>query len=229
MNQTIYWANLSNLPDEDMQLKPLLADLANSQSNYPGMNHVACPATSSKHRNTFMSTIPYDMSARFVNNKLVTDDSLIKRRLSLYDDSNAFDWKINRIFFSATPQIMEVSPAFLHRTSYSQQGHAPSGAFDVGQWFRPASATFQLWSGQSEFKGIKGEAHLYFNFPSDNKVVLEQFHMTDKLVEVMDKCMNYKYADPKRRLPFLYDIFSSAGGREEVIKEISQNLYNKPL
>jgi hypothetical protein len=173
-----------------------------------------------------MSTIPYDMSVRFVNNKLVTDDKLIRQRLGLYNNSYAFDWRINRIFFSPTPQMMEVSPAFLHRTSYSQQGHAPSGAFDVGQWFRPSSPTFQLWPDQSEFQGIKGEAHLYFNFPSENKIVLEQFHMTDKLFKIMDTCMNYKLHDPKKRLPFLYDVFSSGGFKEEALKEISQNLYS---
>jgi hypothetical protein len=226
MNQTIYWANLSNLPDQDMQLSPLLTDLANSQSDHPGSNFVACPATTSKHRNTFMSTIPYDMSLRFVNNKLVTDDKLIKQRLGLYDNSNAFDWRMNRIFFSPTPQIMEVSPAFLHRTSYSQQGHAPSGAFDVGQWFRPSSPTFQLWSGQSEFQGIKGEAHLYFNFPSENKIVLEQFQMTDKLINIMNTCLQHKFHEPRKRLPHLYDVFSDGGFKEEILKEISQNLYS---
>lgn len=226
MNQTIYWANLSNLPDEDMQLKPLLTNLANSQSDHTGFNFVACPAISGKHRNTFMSTIPYDVSARFINNKLVTDDSRITQRPGLYDNSYAFDWNIQRIFFSPTPQLMEVSPAFLHRTSYSQQAHAPSGAFDVGQWFRPSSPTFQLWSDQSEFQGIKDEAHLYFNFPSDNKIVLEQFHMTDKLNEIMETCVYYKFSNPRKRLSFIYDMFSSGGFKEEILKEISQNLYS---
>jgi hypothetical protein len=225
MNQTIYWANLSNLPDEDMQLTPLLTNLANSQSKYPGSNFVACPATSDKHRNTFMSRIPYDISVRFVNNKIVTDDRRISQRVGLYDNSNAFDWNIPRIFFSPTPQLMDVSPAFLHKTSYSQQGHAPSGAFDVGQWFRPSSPTFQLWPEQSEFQGIKGEPHLYFNFPSENKIVFEQFRMTDKLTKIMDTCLNYKFYSPRKRLPFLYDMFSGRGFKEEILKDIQQNLY----
>jgi hypothetical protein len=229
MNQTIYWANLSDIPDQDMQLKPLLTDLSNSQSKHPGSNFVACPAISNKHRNTFMSTIPYDVSVRFVNNKIITDDKIITKRPGLYDNSNAFDWRVGRIFFSPTPQLMEVSPAFLHKTSYSQQAHAPSGAFDVGQWFRPSSPTFQLWPGETEFQGTKGEAHLYFNFPSENKIVLEQFHVTDRMVEIMNICVYYKFSNPRKRLPFVYDMFSSGGFKEEVLKEIQQNLYNKPL
>jgi hypothetical protein len=225
MSQIIYWANVSDISDDSVKLTPLLADLASSQLEHKGINFVACPAITTKHRNTFMSRVPYDLSVRFVNDKLITDDSRIIQRTGLYNNSYAFDWNIQRIFFSPTPQLMEVSPAFLHKTSYSDQGHAPSGAFDIGQWFRPSSPTFQLWSNQSEFQGIKDEPHLYYNFPSDNKIILQQFNMTDKLNEIAHSCISYKLINPRKKLPFIYNVFSSLGLQGEIMKEISQNLY----
>jgi hypothetical protein len=225
MNQIIYWANLSDISDDSIKLSSLLQDLGRSQLENRGVNFVACPAITTKHKNTFISRIPYDLSVKFVNDKLITDDSRIIQRTGLYNNSYAFDWNIKKIFFSPTPQLMEVSPAFLHRTSYSDQGHAPSGAFDIGQWFRPSLPTFQLWSNQSEFQGIKDEPHLYYNFPSYNNIVLQQFKMTNRLNEIVDSCVNYKLYNPGKKLPILYNIFSSLGLHGEVMKEISQNLY----
>ena len=58
MSQVIYWANLSEFPSESMTPKPLLKDLADSQSEHKGGNWVACPAISTKHKNTFFTTFP---------------------------------------------------------------------------------------------------------------------------------------------------------------------------
>ena len=225
MDKIIYWANLSNLSDDSMKLEPLLADLASSQSEHRGYNFLACPAITSRHKNTFISRMPYDASVRFINDELITNDDRITQRDGLYSNSYSFNWAINRIFFSPTPQLMEINPAFLHRTSYSVQGHAPSGAFDIGQWFRPSHPTFQLWPNESEFYGIKGEPHLYFNFPNDKKIKLEQFNMTDRLNDIMGDCLNYKFQDPRKKLPFIYNLFSSMGVQKDIMKEISQNLF----
>ena len=119
---------------------------------------------------------------------------------------------------------MEVSPAFLHKTSYSQYGHAPSGEFDISKWFRPSSPTFQLWEKETEFKAKQGEAHLYFNFPNKKKVKLQEFKMTERLFEIMYLCINYKLIQPNQPLSVSYEMFESTGLQEEVIKQIKQNL-----
>ena len=229
MNKTIYWANLTKLQSSQLELKPLLADLAQSQANHKGGNFVACPAISSKHKNTFVSTIPYDLSVKFYDNKLFTSDTKVTKREGLYDNSYAFDWGLSRIFFSKEPQLMETSPAFLHKTSYYKYGHAPSGAFDISQWFRPSNPTFQLWSGETDFIAKAGEAHLYFNFPSEHKINFEQFAMSDRLNEIMFTCVNYKVGKPKQQLPSVYNMFVESGLREETLLEIKNNLITPKL
>lgn len=222
MSSIVYWANLSPVSNEIMTPIPLLKSLSDSQAEHKGNNWLACPAITTRHKNTFMTTIPHNIWVDF--NQLKTSHNHITQRAGLYKDSFAFDLNIDRIFFSSEPQIMEVSPAFLHQTSYSRFGHAPSGAFNIGNWFRPSSPTFQLWSNEKEFKAEQGEAHLYFNFPNENKIVLKQFNMSEKLTNIMNFCLQYKHNVPKQSLSSIYKVFSEQGFTKEVLAEIEQNL-----
>ena len=120
--------------------------------------------------------------------------------------------------------MMETSPAFLHNTSYSQQGHAPSGAFDIGKWFRPSAPAFQLWSGVTEFKASKDEAHLYFNFPSTNRVIFQEFRMTETLYKISNASVNLKSHLPKEGLSSLYSRYTKAGFNKKIMAEIEANL-----
>jgi hypothetical protein len=222
--KTIYWASLNQDETLDLEPKSLLKNMAELQYDHKGYNHVACPAIKDKHSNTFMTHIPYDLNVRFTEGQLYTSDDKVNGRIGLYENSYAFNWAIERIFFSPSPQIMEVTPAYLHKTSYSRQGHAPSGAFDIGQWFRPSSPTFQLWSGETTFTAKEGEAHLYYNFPSEDRVVLQQFNMTYNLYEIMDTCLNHKFVKPKQNLSSIYKMFFEKDLNYKIKEEIQNNL-----
>jgi hypothetical protein len=221
---TIYWAALSQDSPADFEPKLLLSHIADSQSQHSGSNYLTCPAIRNKHANTFVTEIPYELNVKFYEGECFSTDIKVSERQGLYENSFAFDWKIERIFFSPISQIMEVTPAYLHKTSYSQYGHAPSGAFDIGQWFRPSSPTFQLWSGQTTFTAKKGEAHLYVDFPNRNKVVLEEFVMSENLMEIMHTCTDYKFNKPKQNLSAIYEMFTKNGLKQKVIQEIRKNL-----
>jgi hypothetical protein len=222
--QTIYWAAFNQNSTPDLELKSLVRHISTTQSNHIGSNQVACPAIRSKHTNTFYSTFPYDLEVMFKDKLITNKPEVIEQRTGLYENSYAFNWHYNRIFFSAVPQIMETSPAFLHRTTYSQYGHAPSGAFDIGKWFRPSAPTFQLWSGVNEFKVSKGEAHLYFNFPSKNTIEFKQFKMTDLLYEISSASVGHKQSIPKQNLQSLYTRFSQSGFQKKIMTEVEANL-----
>lgn len=224
MTQTIYWSNLTKMSGIDLAPKHLLLDISQSQSNNKGENFVACPAIRSKHANTFVTHVPYDLNVKFLNDDVFSSDTKVAKRRGLYDNSYAFDWNIERIFFSPIKQIMEVSPAFLHKTSYTNYGHAPSANFDINQWFRPSSPTFQLWPNQDQFLAKKGEAHLYFNFPNSERIVLQEFSMNEKLYEIMEYCLSYKIVKPNTSLNNLYKDFKEKKLDSMVIEEIKKNL-----
>lgn len=222
--QTIYWAAFNQDSTPELELKPLVRHIGNTQKNHVGENHIACPAIRGKHSNTFYSTFPYDLEVSFANGLTTNKPNSIEQRTGLYENSFAFNWHYNRIFFSPVSQTMETSPAFLHQTSYAQYGHAPSGAFDIGKWFRPSAPTFQLWSGVDEFKALKDEAHLYFNFPSENKVEFKEFKMTDILYRISEANTSFKSHVPKEGLSALYCRFVQSGFQKKIMKEIEANL-----
>jgi hypothetical protein len=222
--QTIYWAAFNQDSTPDLELKSLVRHIASTQNTHLGGNHVACPAIRGKHSNTFYSTFPYDLKVMFKDRLITNRPEVIEQRTGLYENSYAFNWNYHRIFFSPTPQIMETSPAFLHQTSYSQYAHAPSGAFDIGKWFRPSAPAFQLWSGVNEFKALKDEAHLYFNFPNENNIEFVQFQMTEYLYTISDATVSHKFNLPKQPLANLYKRFTQSGLRTKVLAQIEANL-----
>ena len=222
--QHVYWANLCPELEIDLEPKPLLVDIAKSQSQYKGQNWLSCPAIKDKNYNTFLTHIPHNLEVKFEKNSLYTNDQRVTPRQGLYEKSYAFDWDIKRIFFSESPQIMEVTPSYLHKTSYSRYGHAPSGAFDISRWFRPSSPMFQLWSEENIFLAKKGEAHLYFNFPNNKKVVLKEFYFTDTLQEIVQLNVDHKNIVPRQSLDSIYNMFEATKRRKVVLSEIMKNI-----
>ena len=207
---------------------PLLPDIAKRQA-ITEQTFTSCPSIRGKHSNTFFSTAPNDVSVRIYNGNFLASDTTISQRPGIYKNSYSFDWNMPRIFFSASPQILEVGPAYLHKTPYTQFGHVPSGEFDIGKWFRPSSPTFQLWENETQFEIKEGEAHLYFNFPNKKRVVLQEFQMTERLQEIMWVCLGYKAEKPNQPLQAVYDMFVKLGLQKETLKEIQANLLSPKL
>jgi hypothetical protein len=223
--QTIYWAAFNQ--DSTPELKPqsLSRHIAISQNLHIGHNHSACPAIRDKHSNTFYGVFPYDLNVLIDNGKVISNrGDEVEERQGLYQDSFAFDWHYRRIFFSPEPQLMETSPAYLHQTPHTQYGHSPSGSFDIGRWFRPSAPAFQLWSGIKEFKALKDEPHIYFNFPSENRIQLQEFKMNNYLYTIAGASVFNKFNVPKQPLSAMYKHFVQSGLHKKVMKEIEANL-----
>jgi hypothetical protein len=221
----VYWGIFDKDLSLNMGLESLLKDISFSQNKYTENNYLSCPAIREKHKNTFFTRIPCDIDFFYKDNEYHTNiPERIALRQGLYENSHSFDLFFNRIFYSEVPQIMEVSPAFLHNTTYSKYGHAPSGSFDIGQWFRPSIPNFQLWSNENSFYAKQNEPHMYFNFPNSNKIVLRQFYVTDKLFEIAQENVMYKHIKPKQNLNSLYKIFNKSLNKKTIAKEIKNNL-----
>lgn len=222
---TVYWARYSEACQFfDATPHALLPLLAESQKSHIGNNFVACPAIRNKHKNTFVTHVPWDISVSFFEGEMVTHDSYAFRREGLYDSSYAFDWAIRRIFFSAEPQLMETSPAYFQQTSYSGLGVLSSGSFDISKWFRPSSPNIQLWQGVNYFTARQDEPFLYFNFPNESRIVLKEFKMTDTLYDIATNNVALKNTTPKLSLEALYEYAAVQKQRKTILKEIQTNL-----
>jgi hypothetical protein len=221
----VYWGIFDKDLSFNRGFESLIKDISSAQNQHPENNYIACPAIRDKHKNTFFSRIPCDVNFFYQDNDYHTNiPEKIAVRQGLYENSHSFDLLFNTIFYSETPQMMEVSPAFLHNTSYSKYGHVPSGSFDIGQWFRPSIPNFQLWSGENSFYAKKDEPHMYFNFPNKNKVKLREFYVTDKLFDIALENVMYKQKNPKQNLQSLYKMFNKSLEKKTIMQEINKNL-----
>jgi hypothetical protein len=227
--KVVYWGVFSDYAKNslfDLEPKSLIKDLAESQKNFKDYNYVACPAIRDKHKNTFVTYFPYDLKVEFTDTQCLTNrPNEIVLRDGLYKDSYSFNFEIERIFYCEESQLMETSPAFLHNTSYSNSGHAPSGSFDIGKWFRQSSPNFQLWPGVTSFKAMANEPHMYFNFPDKNNIILKKFYVSDKLKEFAFANISMKNYIPKQNLNSLYSRFIKSNQKSIILNEINKNLF----
>jgi hypothetical protein len=224
----VYWGIFDDYAKTsllDLEPKSLIKDFSESQKNFKDSNYVACPAFREKYKNTFVSNIPYNLLFGYNNGEYYRNRDEITIRTGLYDNSHAFDLNLLRIFYSEEPQTLETSPAFLHQTSYCSMGHQASGSFDIGKWLRPSAPTFQLWPGIEEFSAKEGEPHMYFNFPSKQKIYLKQFYVSDKIKELSESNTSFKLYLPKQNLNSLYSRFLKSNQKNIIIQEIKKNLF----
>jgi hypothetical protein len=222
-NKVVYWSSAHN--NFNIEPDPWILDFTALQKTVTGKNYMACPSIREKHKNTFISRMPVDLRVNF-NTDYASDErvNMFKDR-GIYENSNMFGVNLSRIFFSPEPQMLEVTPPYLHKTSYSQYGHTSSGSFDIHYWFRPTKLMFQLWPEQQYFSINKDEPFAYYNFPNKDKIVFRQFVMTDKLLEISENNVQYKFTNPRQSLQNLYDMSKKNKIHKTVFAEIKKNLF----
>ena len=99
----------------------------------------------------------------------------------------------NWIFFSEHNQEIETRHPFLHHSPISNYGYYVPGNMNISSWFRPLEYAFQGWPNVREFKVTQGDPLLYVNFPSDEKIVLKRFHLTEELFDASISCIRLKF------------------------------------
>jgi hypothetical protein len=75
-----------------------------------------------------------------------------------------------------------------------------------------------------EFKVTQGDPLLYVNFPSDEKIVLKRFRLTDELFDASISCIRLKFYWREKNLKKLYNIFRASKIHKHIIREIKKNI-----
>jgi hypothetical protein len=121
---------------------------------------------------------------------------------------------------------MQTTPPYFHQTSYSQLGHAPSGQFNIGKWFRPSSPNISTFPWITFFNARAGEPILYYHFLTEKRVTLKQFLLTENLINIIDASVNLKLKIPNQSLENLYERFKKSKIKNIIKKEILENIIN---
>lgn len=189
-----------------------------------------CSAFHELAENTFIVKAPF--SARV---DLEEDGSVIDSyfsgwfipRLSSLEDSLAIDFDMPYLFFAEESVNMKITPPYMTRTVQQDYGFPTAVKFNIAKWFRPLFLPYQLWSGVKALEIKENDPLVYINFETDRPIILKQFIMTDKILQLADACMSDKNTYPQQQLKQLYSRFKNSRTNEIVLNEIKNNLLDK--
>jgi hypothetical protein len=221
----VYWAYLTteqrstllNLMWEPPRL--LLQSLPpKGTSNYTG-----CKAVSTYYNNSYV--LYHAVNSSVVPSTLKDGEyGLWDIREGSFQNSYTVDYDHAWVFFAEEPVVIELTPPYMHQTVTSHYGHITAGAYDISQWFRPLTLTYQLWQDQNYLEVKKGEAAAYFHFHTNKKVVLRQFEMSDEIRSIAFQSVELKQVLPNLPLTDLYSRFTRSKRDKNVLRLIKERL-----
>jgi hypothetical protein len=195
-------------------------------------NYFRCPAFVDSIRNTFLFTSPSNVDITigdgYLRNNLPQNVSYDQRLFTVKQascrDAHTIRYYANWIFFSEDPLLIHSTPPFMHRSPVNNTGYYVPGSFDISQWFRPLEYAYQMWDNVDTFSVRATDPLMYVNFLTDEKVELKKFYLTKELYDLSMSCVRLKTYRRDRVLSKLYNMFSTSGIKNRILKEIKNNL-----
>jgi len=133
-----------------------------------------------------------------------------------------FNYEIH--LFSEEPVEVSVTPPYLHQSSVPAYGFASAAKWNISHWFRPVVILFQLWPGIHELHIKKDEPMIYLTFNTERPVIFKQFRQTSTVINISNACLRHKFMFQFLPLRTMYSKFVRQGLREDLLKEIKNNL-----
>ena len=195
-------------------------------------NYFRCPAFVDSIRNTFLFTSPSNVDITigdgYLRNNLPQNVSYDQRLFTVKQascrDAHTIRYYANWIFFSEESLVIHSTPPFMHRSPVNNTGYYVPGSFDISQWFRPLEYAYQMWDNVDTFSVRATDPLMYVNFLTDEKVELKKFYLTKELYDLSMSCVRLKTYRRDRVLSKLYNMFSTSGIKNRILKEIKNNL-----
>ena len=193
-------------------------------------NYRACRAATNVYRDTYVFPHPITSEITFsgdiTNPQLAGDKDWWLPRQSSLEGCYSADYDFNWVFFSEEDVYLYLTPPYMHRTTTQDYGVLASGAFNIHRWFRMINLGYHLWPGVDTLKVVEGEPVLYLDFITEDgrPVVLKQFHMDEKLLQIAAQTGEFKTWCPNASLENLYERFTEVETEKYVLKLIKENL-----
>lgn len=156
-----------------------------------------------------------------------SDQGYINRHLSLVNLANdrLIQYTTDLVVFCDKPLNLSIMHPFLHHNSWTDTGHAISGTFDVGNWFRPIQAALFVRPNMPKINlNIKqGDILFYLKADTDENIKLSHFSETRRLRELMLSCLQLKHTRRKIfTLQEAYARFTQHNFRKQILAEIKR-------
>ncbi len=195
------------------------------------ISYLSCPAATQSFSKTAVffnsmdCTYDYDFTDYDNLHMQAKEKSFLNfavRRPPTLIDKPTVELQLHYIFFSEEPLNMDITPPMFHRPRYTNYATPVPGSFDIGRWFRSFILEIQLWEAKGKLILEAGEPLFYASFSTDKKVKLQRFVYTEVLAQHANACVNFFKNEPS--LEKRYDLFENTSMREQVLKEIKDNL-----
>jgi hypothetical protein len=229
----VYWSpfNYDKVINWDMfYSKPekVYSDLHKNKSKEKNLtSYFSCPAFKERSKNLFLIKNTIENNIDIVDGKLVSssiDNVNIKHKESI-ENRPIVSIYYPIIMFSEESLDVTVTPAYMHKTGYSEAGNVVMGSFNVGKWFRPINLDFMLYEKTAKFSFKDDEPLYYLDFQTDKNIIFKKFKMTEEILKISNACTTSPdYLKPWQTLITRYKLFINSGLNKQLIKEIKNNL-----
>lgn len=209
--------------------------ISRSDSDRPAANFINCPAVSEKFKRTFMVKNVAETAFRFTNgeggeknvnylNSKTTNAAIGITHQPTLKDNTLFEYHMAYAFLAEESLNITTSSPYFHKAPHLQYGALVPGSFDIGRWYRPIIAEFNLWEGNDYFHIQSDEPLMYWEFSTNKKVILKRYERTQKLYDITSSIINFKLVKRGSNLLSRYKKFDESSLRAIILKEIKNNL-----
>lgn len=234
--KTVYWSPFfprEQYPSVQLMYEtpdPLLQDLLprrNKKAN--GDNWFQCHAFQESIKNTFILRLPFTTSfgldyelGVFPIDSDIENMKYVALKQPSVTGAITFAIRGNWIFWSEEPLEMTSMPAFYHPRVFN--GYYVGGSFNINKWFRPIEGAIQLEAGHNTVVIKRNDPIAYVKFNIEKPIQLKRFYLTAELEQLSLACIKYKYHEPHRALPFLYNKFNERGLGKVITQAIKESV-----
>ena len=238
----VYWAPRTTVKDPTVGEHHMLyedptnlySDLLKTKSPNAGdKSFFACPGSRSRTKKTFVfrNTLRTEMNFNIDNfqgppYELVGQGvSVNSIRPSALNDSLSFHLDMQYLFFTEEPVIAMFNSPVMTRPGYTRYAILISGAYDIGQWFRPYPLEMQTWDRSGTFVIEQDEPLFHMEILTDKKIVFKRFVCNDVLSSYAVACSEApNFLGKHLPLSARYERFRRSRMNELILKEIKANL-----
>lgn len=205
-----------------------------NKNNKSRQNFLKCPAVVDIINNVFVWKSPKKTS---IDIEIVDGKVEPNKR---YEKGDYLDWYTEHpptiennllvtldyhiIFFAEEEvEVLFTAPYFTN-APHLKDGALVPGKVNVGAWFRPMNAEFNLWKGNTSIAFEENEDIAYFTFLTDKKINLQEFRMTPDLNKIATSMVRSISWMPHLPLRDRYQAFRTRKLRGVIINKIKENL-----
>jgi hypothetical protein len=221
-NQQLDWSILFNEPEN---LKKSLSRTINYGNHKKYFN---CPSFNELSKNIFIFQNPIrseyllDKENNILHHSENSISSKIQHKPSLIN-CPLIQYGLSFYFFSEEEIDMTLSSPFFSYSPYMQYASIVPGSINIGSWFRPINLEFNLWE-QNRLVIEENEPIAYFNFNSQNQIILKRFKMNNNLTKISNTCSSGGTWEKRVSLKKRYQRFKLSQTKRYVLQEIKKQI-----